>query len=403
MISESNLTTRDENRDERIAQSPPVPCPPVSEAPVGPDTSRAESTWYQKAKFFRYSLAVGVFVLVLAGSFMVAGSLGLRRTAQEGNSNETVARLPPIFAHEAGSVKCDFEVKNTSNEPVDIKEIRRSCGCSKATLDKNQLLPGEQTVLHLDSDMRQGKGRQGLSCVLLLDGSRPFHTYSVETAVYPRIQILVQTLTMGKVRPGAESVKEVLLVTHGRSRDDLPQLTSVTSTSRELEVSGPRELEEEAFPDGFFAKRFAVVAKLKAGNVAGQQNAELVFAMRSPGFEGEKRLGVVWNVESSFEIKPARVFFVLRTEEHSASGIVTIRSRDGSPMAITQITTPNPRIRAKMVKRQGSETSFQVEVDPKEVQEPISGDVAVQTNNSTEPVLRVPVTVLSRGSLLKGR
>ena len=49
-------------------------------------------------------------------------------------------------------VKKEFIVKNTGNDFLEIKSISTSCGCTKATIESERLMPGQQSIMTVTFD-----------------------------------------------------------------------------------------------------------------------------------------------------------------------------------------------------------------------------------------------------------
>lgn len=55
----------------------------------------------------------------------------------------------------------DFEIKNTGGNVLNIKGVATSCGCTKAAVDKQALLPGEVARLSVDFDPKYHLDERG--------------------------------------------------------------------------------------------------------------------------------------------------------------------------------------------------------------------------------------------------
>ena len=59
---------------------------------------------------------------------------------------------------EVQSVKAVVPITNAGTSPLTIKEVRTSCGCTSAPLDKDSLAPGESTNLNVTLNLPGGNG-----------------------------------------------------------------------------------------------------------------------------------------------------------------------------------------------------------------------------------------------------
>ncbi|MFL5243659.1 MAG: DUF1573 domain-containing protein [Gemmataceae bacterium] len=72
--------------------------------------------------------------------------------------------IPPVFGDLIESLTCDFTVRNETNSTINFREVQSSCGCTKAQLEMKSLEPGQETVLHLNINVRGRYGKQLFSC-----------------------------------------------------------------------------------------------------------------------------------------------------------------------------------------------------------------------------------------------
>lgn len=68
-------------------------------------------------------------------------------------------------------LKSVYTVKNNSNEPITIKDIRIPCDCTTARVDKKTLAPGESTQVHMEVNTEHLIGFAVKSIYLQLDNS----------------------------------------------------------------------------------------------------------------------------------------------------------------------------------------------------------------------------------------
>jgi hypothetical protein len=45
-----------------------------------------------------------------------------------------------------------YTVHNSGNQPLKINKVYTSCDCTKATIDSNEIAPGQTTILHVTMD-----------------------------------------------------------------------------------------------------------------------------------------------------------------------------------------------------------------------------------------------------------
>lgn len=79
----------------------------------------------------------------------------------------------------------DFILKNNSEQPVTISAIRIPCNCTEAAIDKNQLDPGEETVVHMTVDTSNLSGFQVKSIYMQVEGSEEELRLYISSEVLP--------------------------------------------------------------------------------------------------------------------------------------------------------------------------------------------------------------------------
>ncbi len=82
-------------------------------------------------------------------------------------------------------LKHDFIIKNTGNAPMDIVGLEAACGCTKISIDKEKILPGESGVVSITIDTKQLEGKQVKSATIFANS-------------FPKIKRLVLTTEVFK-------------------------------------------------------------------------------------------------------------------------------------------------------------------------------------------------------------
>lgn len=104
------------------------------------------------ASTFSRSLAVLLFALATAISAIAQPILSMPTVHDWGTvtaSNST---------SEVPSVKATIPLTNTGTSMLKVKEVRTSCGCTSAPLDKDSLAPGETTNLNVSLNLPNSNG-----------------------------------------------------------------------------------------------------------------------------------------------------------------------------------------------------------------------------------------------------
>ncbi len=124
---------------------------------------------------------VGILMLVAAGATAFAG------TAQINKSGPRMEIEPSD--HDFGGVKPNqellhvFTVSNVGTEPLEIRRISTSCGCTAAIAKTRVLDPGESTTLEVALETRKYKGVIEKSVSVASNDPARVHTVRVKAFV----------------------------------------------------------------------------------------------------------------------------------------------------------------------------------------------------------------------------
>jgi len=67
-------------------------------------------------------------------------------------------------------VSQEFRIHNARQSPVTIRQLRSSCGCNKATADRQVIEPGETAVLTLNVNLTGRTGVLRVACLVDTEG-----------------------------------------------------------------------------------------------------------------------------------------------------------------------------------------------------------------------------------------
>lgn len=136
------------------------------------------------------------FIAILALSFAIGGyfkAAPVRKESLEKNAPQIVIE-PKSFDFgkvEFGkTVEHTFTVKNTGGEPLEIKRVSTSCGCTQAEINKEKIEPGETASLLVTYDSgAMGKSILGkrIQRFVYVRSNDP-QTPQAEVTIYVRVE-----------------------------------------------------------------------------------------------------------------------------------------------------------------------------------------------------------------------
>lgn len=94
------------------------------------------------------------FVVLLAAVLMSAPSIYAQDSGNEDRPGGAAGSIEVVDEFDWGTIapadlKADIEIKNSGDGVLVIDQVKPSCGCTTAPLDKNTLKPGESTMMHV--------------------------------------------------------------------------------------------------------------------------------------------------------------------------------------------------------------------------------------------------------------
>ncbi len=134
-------------------------------------------------KRYRARHLIGILILVSAAATAFAG-------AAQRSKNKSGPRMEiEPSEHDFGGVKPNqellhvFTVSNVGTEPLEIRRISTSCGCTAAIAKKRVLSPGESTILEVTLETRKYKGVIEKSVSVASNDPARVHTIRVKAFV----------------------------------------------------------------------------------------------------------------------------------------------------------------------------------------------------------------------------
>jgi len=86
-----------------------------------------------------------IFALLMLAVFVSNAQTSTITTTKESGPEITFDNLEHDYGtiNQGGDGNCVFKFKNTGNEPLILSDVRKSCGCTTPTWDKEPILPGQ--------------------------------------------------------------------------------------------------------------------------------------------------------------------------------------------------------------------------------------------------------------------
>lgn len=303
-------------------------------------------------------------------------------------SHNIVFRAPTYFADEVESPEWDVPIVNDSRFTVQFANVIRSCACTEAQLTRDVLQPGEQCHLRMRAHLRGRRGEQRLACQLITTQGTVWNC-EVVTHVRERLEFIPSVVDCGVVEPHSKLDRFVLLDQFDGPRAVFsePVLTIDRERLRVHEVE--RSISD--LGDGFTRKRTKYSIEVHAGGSPGTHLAAMSAMSREE--HGSVRMNVVWNVRAQFYVSPARLFVGdVSGADRRTDRIVTISNVKGEPFEVRRVSATESAVQVRLLPSDNrNEKRVSVSLDSSRIADKLWGEVLIETDNPTQPLLKVPI------------
>lgn len=139
---------------------------------------------------------------------------------------------------------------NIGDEPLEILEIKSSCGCTTASLPAYELTPGQSEQLQLIMNLEHRTGEQLKAIDLHTnDAKRPQHRIIIKGIARIRVALSSRIVFMRAARPGQTDQPQVIELTGYAENARITELSSdtdvfnltVSEDGRSLTINPPTE------------------------------------------------------------------------------------------------------------------------------------------------------------------
>lgn len=255
-----------------------------------------------------------------------------------------------------GEVTRTIHFRNESGEPVEIKAIDSSCGCTVGRLDQRLYKPGEKGELTITVKL---SGRRGVQRQLIrirsTDRINPEFTLMVQGAVVKPVHVSRDMVDLGQVYPG-QTVRESLIVTDraggflkinkirfalrgGAAASQAPSVAAsctLTENSADAAPAAAGPAAHAVMDRGAGDKHFQVEVALHIPEQAqpGPRVGELTLDTTDRFFP-QVKLPVIYNVvPARLAASPARLALgVVDPAQPAAPARIEVKRLDGAPLA----------------------------------------------------------------------
>ncbi|MCK5375467.1 MAG: DUF1573 domain-containing protein [Acidobacteria bacterium] len=287
-------------------------------------------------------------------------------------------------------VHVNFELVNEGDEPLIVKAVRPTCGCTVADFDR-EIPAGKTGLVKATLETRDFSGPISKSILIMTNDPRdPTVTVVIKTVVHPFVEVLPRAL----VRFNAvqhEPMNQKVVVVSGDDDENF-QVTGVESSVPFLTVT-VRPLGADELLAGKSSKQFEVALSMKEDAPVGPVNAVLEVHTNHPKAKTVpvKVFGVI---RALLHVTPSQVQFgSVEAKKQSGRNLIVVNNRSGGvKVTVTGASVNDAAFAAEVVTiEEGRRYQVTVTVKPDASPGPRDAVLTLKTTDSQFPELKVPV------------
>jgi hypothetical protein len=292
-------------------------------------------------------------------------------------------------------VEVDFKIANEGVEPLEIKAVRPTCGCTVADYDR-EIAPGGEGFVKAKLETKEFSGPISKSILIMTNDPRePTVSVVIKTTVQPLVEVLPRPL----VRFNAvlqEPMTQKVVVVAAADQPDF-KVSEVSSSVPFLKAS-LRELGDDELIDGKSKSQYEVTVSLEDDAPVGPVNGKLVVHTNHAKAR-EVEVKVYGVIRSLIHVTPSQLQFgVVDAKARPGRNLIVVNNRtDGTKIKVTSATVNDAAFEADVSTIEEGRR-YQVGVNIKVDAEP-GGRESVLTLTTTDPdfpELTVPIRATIR-------
>jgi hypothetical protein len=266
--------------------------------------------------------------------------------------------------HDFGTVlrgaqlKYSFKMTNIYKVPLEITEVRVSCGCVRAEASTKVLQPNETATLNINMDGRQFAGSKTVR-VFVSVGPRFISTATLTVSANARGDVAFSPteIDFGNLHRGQTPTKPIDVEYVG-SKIDWRVIEIVKNGS------APFELKVEQLPplaNGLPRKGYRIQATMKADSATGSFKQEVVLKTNDPA-ASVVTFNIVGNMQAGLAVSPSPI--LVRDLKVGESQTKKVFIRASRPFRVTAVDGQGDGITVEIPNRQDTTLVLTVNVNP---------------------------------------
>ena len=280
--------------------------------------------------------------------------------------------------------ECEFRFKNIGSGPLNIGEIKSTCGCTVPTLAKTQYQPGEDGAIKIDYSGQGSPGSVEKNIyVNTNDTENPQIKLTIKANVTPYIEVSPTQMRLPMWKENAAAPD----ITLKSKNNEAFAITSLTSPGNAISI----EFDPNASASNFVLKPKVNTQKLRE-YPTGSIQIELAYPK-------QHSVSIPYEAVPKFQAQPNRLLLTKLEAGKPQTGQILITSADGEPFKIASTSSKKGFVKviSQQPRSEGIELTVQVTAPPKKDRSMYFSDELEIKTNSGETIT-VPCTGLYRRS-----
>lgn len=329
--------------------------------------------------------------LLVTAAVAVVLAAGSPAVAADGPNLVVPEKIKDMGTVAQGEIlEIQFELVNEGDQPLEIKAVRPTCGCTVADFDR-EIAAGKSGFIKAKLDTGDFSGPISKSILIMTsDPQEPTVTVVIKAVVHPFVEVLPRALVRFNAVQHEPMVEKITIV--AAENDPNFKVTGVSSSVPYL-ATEVRPLAKDELVAGKSAQQFEIELSLKDDAPVGPVNAVLKVETNHPKADvvPVKVFGVV---RALLHVTPSQVQFgsVAAKNEPGRNLILVNNRTGGAKVSVTSASVNDAAFNAEVVTiESGKRYQVTVTVKSDASAGPRDAVLTLKTSDPDFPTVEVPV------------
>jgi hypothetical protein len=269
--------------------------------------------------------------------------------------------------------ECEFRFKNIGSGPLNINEIKSTCGCTAPSLAKTQYLPGEEGIIKIDYSGQNSPGSvEKTLYVYTNDPENQTVGLAIKATVITPIEVSAPQLRLLMWKENAAAQDITLKSKDGNSF----AITSLTSPGNAISAE---------FDPNISASEFVLKLNVDTQKLKEHPTGSIQIGLTHPK---QPSVSIPYEAIQKFQAQPARLMLTRLEPGESQTGQVLITNTDGQPFKIDSISSKKgfAEVVSQQPRGESIELTVRITAPPKKNRLPYFGDELEIKTDSGETI-----------------